>query len=185
MQWESESNTGLTGTVSKKAPTVSKKAPPHSKTIGRGPAPQRLSTAVRYLIFCNFPLLVCCSEEMLNAPPSKVHSTTSVEKGRGFSDVPWRKRAFGPGTKYVFFRNIFGHSWGLVYREGAPLVRYLCTTWESLHMFFTIRGAPRMVPSTSLLNYFWAFLGALGRGEGAPLVRYLCKTQKSLHGRHV
>ena len=47
------------------------------------------------------------------------------------------------------------------------------------------RGAPREVPSTSLLNYFWAFFVALGRGEGAPLVRYLCKTQKSLHGRHV
>ena len=68
--------------------------------------------------------------------------------------------------------------------KGAPLVRYLCTTWESVHMFFT-EMCPRVVPSTSLLNYFWASLGALGRGEGAPLVRYLCKTQKSLHGRHV
>ena len=28
------------------------------------------------------------------------------------------------------------------------------------------RGAPRVVPSMSLLNYFGAFLGAFGRGEG-------------------
>ena len=47
------------------------------------------------------------------------------------------------------------------------------------------RGAPWVVPSTSLLDYFGAFFVALGRGEGALLVRYLCKTQKSLHGRHV
>ena len=41
------------------------------------------------------------------------------------------------------------------------------------------RRAPRMVPSTFLLNYFGAFLGGLGRGEGAPLVWYLCKTHRN------
>ena len=25
-----------------------------------------------------------------------------LESSRGFSNVPWRKHAFGPGTKYVF-----------------------------------------------------------------------------------
>ena len=38
---------------------------------------------------------------------------------RRFSNVPWRKRALGPGTKYGFLRRIFGHSWGLVYGEGG------------------------------------------------------------------
>ena len=42
-----------------------------------------------------------------------------LDKIRGFSNVPRRKRAFGPGTKYGFFRRIFGHSWGLVYGEGG------------------------------------------------------------------
>ena len=28
------------------------------------------------------------------------------------------------------------------------------------------RGSPQVVPSTSLLNYFWAFLVTLGRGGG-------------------
>ena len=84
-----------------------------------------------------------------------------------------------------FFRPIFGHSWGLVYGEGG---RPWYGTSAQPDTHFTCsspRGAPRVVPSTSLLDSFWAFLGALGRGEGAPLVRYLCKTQKSLHGRHV
>ena len=77
------------------------------------------------------------------------------------------------------------NSWGLVYGEGGapgtvPL-HNLRVTSHVLHLL----GAPQVVPSTSRLTYFWAFLGALGRGEGAPLVRYLCKTQKSLHGRHV
>ena len=38
---------------------------------------------------------------------------------RGFSNVPWRKRAFGPGTKHFFFNRIFGDSWGLVHGEGG------------------------------------------------------------------
>ena len=106
-------------------------------------------------------------------------------KNRGFSNVPWHKRAFGSGTKYVFFSPIFGHSWGLVYGErGAPGTVPLHNLTLTSHVLHVL-GAPRVVPSTSLLDYFWAFLGVLGRGEGVPLVRYLCKTQKSLHGRHV
>ena len=38
---------------------------------------------------------------------------------QGFSNVLWRKRAFWPGTKYVFVSPIFGHSWGFVYGEGG------------------------------------------------------------------
>ena len=42
------------------------------------------------------------------------------------------------------------------------------------------RCVPRAVPSTFLLHYFGAFLGALGMGEGAPLVQSL-KTLSSLN----
>ena len=50
---------------------------------------------------------------------------------QGFSNVPWHKRAFWPGAKYVLGVRPFvlGHSWGLVSGEGGGgLVRYLCTT---------------------------------------------------------
>ena len=38
---------------------------------------------------------------------------------RGFSNVPWRKRAFGAGTKYGFFEEFWGILRGLVYGEGG------------------------------------------------------------------
>ena len=47
---------------------------------------------------------------------------------RGFSNAPWRKRAFGPGTKYVFLEIFLGILGALCTGKGAPLVRYLCTT---------------------------------------------------------
>ena len=53
---------------------------------------------------------------------------------RGFSNVPWRKRAFGPCTKYVFlevFLGIPGH--------------FICSS---------ARCAPWVVPSTFRLQYF-------------------------------
>ena len=47
---------------------------------------------------------------------------------QGFSNVPWRKRAFGPGAKYVFLDLFLGILGALCTGKGAPLVRYLCTT---------------------------------------------------------
>ena len=84
----------------------------------------------------------------------------------------------------TFFRNILGHSWGLVYGEGGvpgtvPLHNLSHFTCSSP------RFAPWVAPCTFLLNYVLAFLGGLWRGEGAALVRRLCKTHRSLHGRHV
>ena len=64
-----------------------------------------------------------------------------------------------------FFRIIFGHSWGLVYGEGAPLVP-TSAQHESHFICSSPRCSPQVVPSTFLLNYF--FLGGLGRGEGRP-----------------
>ena len=119
----------------------------------------------------------CWAKDLRISTPSRPKTAVS----RGFSNVPWRKSAFGPGTKYVFLEICLG-----------PCVRGRGPPWygtsaqpESHFTRSSPRDAPRVVPSTSLLNHLWAFLGALGRGEGAPLVRYLCKTQKSLHGRHV
>ena len=39
------------------------------------------------------------------APELQLHKTSTMHAGintRGFSNVPWRKRAFGSGTKYGF-----------------------------------------------------------------------------------
>ena len=47
---------------------------------------------------------------------------------QGFSNVPWRKRAFGPGTKYVFLDLFLGILLALCTGKGALLVRHLCTT---------------------------------------------------------
>ena len=80
----------------------------------------------------------------------------------------------------VFKKNLWAFLGPCVWGRGRPWYG----TSAQIESHFTCsspRGAPRVVPSTYLLNYFCTFLGALGRGEGAPLVRYLCKTQKSLH----
>ena len=98
--------------------------------------------------------------------------------------MPWRKCAFGPGTKHGFLEEFLGILGALCMGEGAPLVRYLCTTWKSLHMFFTKRCPMGGTEHVSFELFLGIFRG-LGRGEGAPLVRYLYKTHKLLHGRHV
>ena len=48
-------------------------------------------------------------------------SLVMVERvlSQGFSNVPWHKRAFWPGTKYFFFTKLWANSWGLVYGEGG------------------------------------------------------------------
>ena len=85
----------------------------------------------------------------------------------GFSNVPWHKRAFGPGTKYVFLKLVLGILGALCKGKGAPLVRYLCTTWESLRMFFT-----EMSPSGGTkyvsFEFFWAFVGTWGGERERP-----------------
>ena len=57
---------------------------------------------------------------------------------RGFSNAPWRKtclRGLVPSTSLkMFFWGILG---AFCKGKGAPLVRYVCTTWEYPHMFFT------------------------------------------------
>ena len=92
--------------------------------------------------------------------------------------------SFWPGTKSGFYEEFLGLLGALCMRKGAPLVRYLCTSCESLHMFFT-----KMCPSggTEYVSFelFLGILRRLGSGEGAPLLRYLCKTHRSLHGKHV
>ena len=61
-------------------------------------------------------------------------------RSSGFSDKRAldQKTCFRAWYEVRFLRRlcILG---GLVYGEGAPLVRYLCATWESPHMFFTKR----------------------------------------------
>ena len=89
------------------------------------------------------------------------------------------------GVIFMLYGNIFGHSWGFLYGgRGRPWYGTSAQP-ESHFTCSSPRRAPRLVPSTLLLNCFWAFLGGLGRGEGALLVRYLCQTHRSLHGRHV
>ena len=88
---------------------------------------------------------------------------------RGFSNVPWRKRAFGPGTKYWyqvrFFRSICGHSWGLVYGEGgAPGT-------VPLHNLRVTSHAKRCPSGGTEYVSFELFLGILsgpGEGRGRP-----------------
>ena len=80
--------------------------------------------------------------------------------------MPWRKRAFEPGTKYVFLENIFGHSWVLVYGEGG---RPWYGTYAQPESHFTCsspRDAPRVVPSTSLFELFLGILRGPGEGRG-------------------
>ena len=65
-----------------------------------------------------------------------------------------------------FFSNIFGHSWGFLYGgRGRPWYGTSAQP-ESHFTCSSPRRAPWVVPSTFLLNYFWAFLGGLGEGKG-------------------
>ena len=63
----------------------------------------------------------------------------------------------------------------------TPLVRYLCTTWASLHIVFA-----EMCPGWYIsFESFLSILKGPREGTGGPLVQYLCKTKRLLHGRHV
>ena len=79
------------------------------------------------------------------------------------ANVPWRKRAFGLGTKYGFLEEFLGHSWGLVYREGGapgtvPL-RNLRVTAHVLHQDVPLEWY--------WVRFFWIFWGhSEGPGEG-------------------
>ena len=65
--------------------------------------------------------------------------------------MPWRKRAFGPGTKYFFFRPIFGRSWGLVCGEGGRPWYGTSAQPESHFTCSSPRCAPRVAPT------WWTF----------------------------
>ena len=65
-------------------------------------------------------------DQDLSAPKSQI--AINAIFSQGFSNVPWRKRAFGPGTKYGFLDLFLGILGALCTGKGAPLVRYLCTT---------------------------------------------------------
>ena len=58
------------------------------------------------------------------------HRNRKSQKSLRFrcAKVPWRKRAFGPGTRYVFLEVFLRILETLCKGKGAPLVRYLCTT---------------------------------------------------------
>ena len=51
-----------------------------------------------------------------------------LQESRGFSNLPWCKHALRPGTTYAIFEDILGILGALCKGNGAPLVRYLCTT---------------------------------------------------------
>ena len=104
---------------------------------------------------------------------------------QGLSNVPWRKRAFGPGAKYVSFELFLGAFLGpCAWGRGRPWYGSFGQP-ESHFIRPSARCAPQVVPSTFLLNYFGHSKGAWGGERGASLVRYVCKTHRSLHGRHV
>ena len=70
-----------------------------------------------------------CSEPDLRLRETRMaHFGLSSSTFQGFSNVPWRKRAFGPDTKYAFLEIFLGILGALHMGKGAPLVRYLCTT---------------------------------------------------------
>ena len=88
------------------------------------------------------------------------------------------KRAFQPGTKYVFFTFSGG--------KGRSLVRSLCTPWEALHnknlrIQTCLRGWYQVRFFGLIFGHSWGN----GEGPGWHLVRYLCETRKALHERHV
>ena len=86
----------------------------------------------------------------------------------GFLKRALAQTCFRAWYQVQFLRRIFGHSWGLVYGEGGAPGTVPAAQSESHSTCSSLKGAPWVVPSTSLLNYFWAFLGALEKGEGAP-----------------
>ena len=72
---------------------------------------------------------------------------------QGLSNVPWRKRAFWPGSKYFFLDLILGILGTLFMGRGRP---WHGTSAQPERYF--ICSSPtyafRVVPSTFLLNYF-------------------------------
>ena len=88
------------------------------------------------------------------------------------------KRAFQPGTKYVFKAFSGG--------KGLSLVRSLCTPWEALRnknlrIQTCLRGWYQVRFFGLIFGHSWGSV----EGPGLHLVRYLCETRKALHERHV
>ena len=87
---------------------------------------------------------------------------------QGFSNVPWHKCAFWPGTRDVFFRIIFGNSLCLVYGEGgAPIA----VPVHKLRVASHVR--PRPVPKYVSFELSLGILRGSGEGRGGAPVRQL------------
>ena len=88
------------------------------------------------------------------------------------------KRAFQPGTRYVFSAFSGG--------KGLSLVRSLCTPWEALrNKDFTIQMCLRGWYQVRFFGLIFGHSWGIGGRPGWHLVRYLCETRKALHERHV
>ena len=86
---------------------------------------------------------------------------------RGFSNVPWRKRAFGPGTKYRFLRYFWAFQGACVRRRGRPWYGTSARA-ESHFTCSSPRRAPRVVGHV-YFEFFWGILRGPGEGRrGAP-----------------
>ena len=88
------------------------------------------------------------------------------------------KRAFQPGTKYVFI--------AFSGEKGRSLVRSLCRPWEALlNKNLAIQTCLRGWYQARFFGLIFGHSWGIGEGPGWHLVRYLCETHKALHERHV
>ena len=98
------------------------------------------------------------------------HRPDSVAKSgkvQGFSNVPWHKISLLAWYRVCFCRNVFRHSWGLVYGEGgapgAIPLHNLRITSHIPHQDVPL-GGPKYVS----FELFGAFLGAWRGKRGRP-----------------
>ena len=89
------------------------------------------------------------------------------------------KRAFQPGTKYVFKSISEGKGACPWHGPSAPPARHFAIRTLGYKRAF---GAGTRYAS---LGLFFGHSWGNGEGPGWHLVRYLCETRKALHERHV
>ena len=102
---------------------------------------------------------------MITARTGNENSAQSFSQG--FSNVPWHKRAFWPGTKYVFLTKFWAFLGPCVWGRGRPWYN-TSTQPESHFTCSSPRCAPQVVPGTFRLHSFWAFLRGLWGERGRP-----------------